>query len=385
MGGMSKYIFKCKTYAGCALIFAAIIFSAYKTVLQKPEEIVLHDEPLSFTPREFYIADVIDERKSRMAIAWLLPANHGGKKAPQPVAVDLQGGGFAAIKRFIYHNLSRNAAMHPVVIKLKKCLVTETASVGGGVEGHISLVMTFNLKGDEDTPGNGAHLVDYNGSVVYKRAAGPPQDIEPALRHLLGSGLLYLNAWMNREAGNSVKLAKGVKIAFADYTQKPEGDSIYYSANRPLTWADFQSKISSDRYDAEVFPTIGYDERGEVVNGVIQVRLLMKVCLPKSACWVKDGSRNDYVLNHEQRHFDIAKIAALHFEQKIAGEMLTPGNYDGTINVEYLEAYRELDRMQKEYDTETRHGSDHAAQQHWDERIDKELAEAGNRRSHATP
>jgi hypothetical protein len=378
---MPGYIVEWKNRVCCALICVAVIFSGYRPVVQKPEEIILHDEPLSFTPREFYIANLIDERENRTAVAWLLPAKHAGKNGSEPVAIDLHGGGFAAIKRFVDHNLPRNAALRPVIIKLKKCMVTETASVGGGVEGHIGLVMSFDLKGDKDTPNEGPHLADYNGSVVYTRAPGQqPQDIEPTLRHLLESALLYLNTWMNREAGGNIKLAKGVEVAFADYTEKPEGDSIYYSANRPLTWADFQSKIASDLYDAEVFPTIGYDERSEVSNGIIHVRLLMKVCLPKSACWVKDGSRNDYILNHEQRHFDIAEISALHFEQKIAAETLTTDNYEGTINVEYLEAYRELNRLQKAYDTETRHGSDHAAQRQWNDRIDKELTAAGYRR-----
>src|SRR5476651_1226905 len=143
---MRKHIVEWKGLICCTLICVAVIFSGYKTVPQKPEEIVLHDEPLSFTPREFYISDVVDERENRTAVAWLLPAKHPGKNGSEPVAVDLQGGGFAAIKRFIDHNLPRNAALHPVIIKLKKCMVIETASAGGGVEGHISLVLSFGSK-----------------------------------------------------------------------------------------------------------------------------------------------------------------------------------------------------------------------------------------------
>ncbi len=48
-------------------------------------------------------------------------------------------------------------------------------------------------------------------------------------------------------------------------------------------------------------------------------------------------------------------------------------NYDGPINIEYLETLREATRMQKLYDAETRHGIDQQAQARWNEKIDKEL------------
>jgi len=52
---------------------------------------------------------------------------------------------------------------------------------------------------------------------------------------------------------------------------------------------------------------------------------------------------------------------------------LTVDNYEGIINSDYLDAYREMDTLQKQYDNETRHGMDQFAQQRWNERIDKEL------------
>lgn len=249
--------------------------------------------------------------------------------------------------------------------------MTESAAAGGQAEGHISVTMSFGLPGDEGV--DEVHLTDYNGSAAYRRTVGLPQDIEPTLRHVLESGLLYLNTWMNKQAGVNIKLAKEVRIGYADYSEKPEGDTIYYSAGRRLTWDDFQSEIPNSRYDAQVFPTFGYSEHVEVKNGIVYVKLLIKVALPKSASWVKDGSRNDYTLNHEQRHFDIARIAASHFIQKITAQKLLPADFEGTINVEYLEAYREMNAMQKEYDNDTRHGSDAAAQQRWNERLSRKL------------
>lgn len=360
-----------KSFSAFLWIYTALVFTAFKPAPQSPGEIVLHDERLSLTPKEFYIANVIDERENRSAIAWLVPAATAGKTKPALMAVDLRGGGFAAIKHFIKQGLTEDHNLRPVIIRLKKCEVSESALAGGQADGRISVAMSFNIAGDDDA--DEVHLTDYSGNTVYRRTPGPAQDVEPALRHALESGLLYLNTWMDQQAGVNIKLAKKVKIAFADYTEKPEGDTIYYSVKRPLTWHDFQSKIGSSRYDAQVFPTFGYDERVEVTGATAHVKLLLKVSLPKSACWVKDGSRNDYTLNHEQLHFDIAKIAAEHFKQKINAEKLTVANFDGIINSAYLDSYREMNDLQKDYDHETRHGADATAQQRWNDRVNREL------------
>jgi len=55
--------------------------------------------------------------------------------------------------------------------------------------------------------------------------------------------------------------------------------------------------------------------------------------------------------------------------------MLLPDNYEGTVNVTYLDAYREMTDLQKQYDTETNHGLNTAEQERWNVKIDRELKE----------
>ncbi len=351
--------------------FLLVLFSGFQP---GPQSIVLHDEVLPVSPKEFYVANVVDERENRAAVAWLLPVadsdNNQGKTSP----VDFQGGGLAAIKQFIDHSLPRNTSLRPVIIRLKRFIATETALPGGHVDGRVTFAMSFDLqRGNQDA----LHLGDYNGSARYNRKAGAPQAIEPTLRHVLTDGLVYLNSWMDQQANSNVNLAKEVKIDFTNYSEKKEGDTIYYTVKRPITWDDFKSKIPDSKFDAETFPGIGYEEHAAVNNAVLNVHLAIKVYLPKSACWVKSGSRTDFALNHEQKHFDIAKIAAEHFKKKLSTEHFTVSNFEGPINVEYLEALREMNRLQKQYDDETKHGLDQGAQQRWNERIDKELKELG--------
>jgi hypothetical protein len=369
---MTDQFFKIRPFYILILIFISLtgFQSAQKTI----DNIALPDDRIPITPKEFYVAKVIDERDDRSAVAWLVPAKFLKDAQPKTYPVDLQGGALKAIKQFIDHNLPQNKALRPVIISIKKVSIKETALADNRVEGKVSLIFSFNLDRGEDEP---LHLADYNGSAVYNRDAGQTQNIGPAFGYVLANGLEYVNGWMNSQAETNIKLAHGVKITFTDYDEKTEGDSIYYKVKRPVTWADFQSKVPDSKYEAEVFPTLGYDEHAEIVKGIINLGLAVKVCLPKSASWAKESSRNNYTLNHEQRHFDIVKIAAEHFKQKIRARHLSTENYDGPINEEYLDAYREMNNLQQQYDTETHHGTNVAEQERWNERIDKELKVLG--------
>jgi hypothetical protein len=353
-------------------LITILFFSAFIPFCRQNSEIILHDERSNFTPKDFYIANIIDDRDNRRAIAWLLPFGNTEAQT-QTYPVDFQGG-FAAVKRFIENSMPQNTALQPIMVHVKKFRVTEFAAPNGLTAGKAELAISFDLQqGDEIQ-----HLVDYAGNADYTRTPGPAQDIEPTLRKMLQGGLSYFNTWISKQAGSDVRLAKSVKVSFSDYSEKSEGDTVYYSVSRPLTWDDFKGGIPNSRYAAEVSPTIGYSEQTDIKDGIIRLHLEIKVCLPKSACWAKEGVRGDaYTLNHEQRHFDLAKIAAAHFVQKIKSEDLAVNNYDGPINVDYLDAYRQMDTLEKKYDKETTHGLDHLAQDTWNERIDRELKQLG--------
>jgi hypothetical protein len=364
---MIKQIFTQKAFYLFNLLIISAVLPAFAQIAQQNLTIILHDEALPITPTEFYIADVTDERIDRNAVGWLLPEDT--KAPPKLYPVDLQGGGLPAIKHFVQHAFQQNSRLRPVVVALKKCMVTEIALSAGKVEGKIVVELSFSIQQGEELQ----HLIDYSGSAVYTRKAGPAQEVEPTLRKVLGNGLTYFNTWMDKQAGVDIKLAKSVKVSFTEHQERPEGDTIYYSFKRPLTWDDFKSKVPDSRFAAEVYPSMGYDEHTDVVNGVIQLVIDLKVFLPKSAAWVREGDRSSYVLNHEQRHFDIAKIAAERFKQKIEAENLPVANYDGPINVDYLDAYREMTSMELQYDKETNHGQDRFMQEKWNDTINKDL------------
>lgn len=343
------------------------------TALQPPAPlaaIVLQAEPLSFTPKEFYIAGVIDARESQQAVAWLLPPDLQG--APQ--GVDLAGGAQKAILQFTRQSLKRNTKLRPVIIRLQECMITEEASEEKGrVAGRVAVAMSFEMERD----GELVPLVAYTGGVRYSRNAEHLKVVEPALRRSLASALEYLNNWMNEEAPRNENLARAVKVHFTDHARNTAEDTVFYAPDRPLIWDDFQGKPRPGRYAASVMPSFSYGGPSTVVEGIIHLNLVMKVYVLKENCWVTPAVKNDYGLNHEQRHFDIVKLVAEQFKKKIQAMELPVVDYGGIIAYEYIESFREMNKLQEQYDDETGHGLNQSAQARWNQRIATELEAIG--------
>ena len=337
------------------------------------EPIELESEPLSFTPEEFYIAEVVDDRIDKNAVAWLLPIPSLTSQAPVAQPVDLKGGGVNAIRQFLKESLAADTSLRPVSIRLLECRVTETPAEKGSVEGDVSLSMAFEMKrGNDIIP-----LTEYHGSARYIRSSSKHTIVEKALRQLLSSSMNYLNNWMNQEAKHNIKLAQGIKISFTDYALNEQNDTVFYQTSRPLRWDDFLARPRNNRFSASVFPNFGYKNNSEVVDGYLNLNITMRVFMLKTESWVKESARDEYGLNHEQRHFDLVKIIAERFKNKIKTAELTLEDFDGELGYLYLESYREMNKLQEQYDQETGHGTNGAAQERWNKQIEEELRAFG--------
>jgi hypothetical protein len=159
---MIKPVFKRQFRCILILILTFLIFPAFRFAAAQTGNIILKDEQIPVTPTEFYIVNVIDDRDNRNAVAWILPTANTIDQA-KAYPVDLQGGALIAIKQFIDRNLPRDTAYRPITIGLKKFMVTESALTGGKVEGHVAVILSFDMtRGDDET----LHLLDYKGNAT---------------------------------------------------------------------------------------------------------------------------------------------------------------------------------------------------------------------------
>jgi len=332
----------------------------------RPDPIKLLPEKIAINPTEFYIKSVTDDRIEKSAVANLFLSESEGKTVFY--SLDLDGGGYEAIRNFMFQSIERNPLLRPINIRIKEFIVTETLSGGNRINGVANLVFTFDLEKEYgDVP-----LTEYRTAAKYTRSSNTFSIVENTLRKLLGNSLKFINIWMNKEAPLNIKLATGVKISFKNYLEQ-HSDTVYYEPSRPLIWDDFRDKVRDSRYNAAIFPSFGYDQRNQLENGIISIELTLKVFVVKSASWAAPDKVNSYSLNHEQRHFDLVKLVAWRFKDKLLAESLTPDNYQGIINFEYVEFYREMNKIQEKYDMQTRHGTNLVMQEHWNRKIDKDL------------
>jgi len=347
----------------CFLILVLGSSTGYS--FQHPVQIILRNEKLPFTPKEFYFAEVLDERRDKSKVGLLLLPETAGLQT-----VDLRGGGSAAISSFIYHSVPQNKRYRPIQIKIHETAITEKRGSTGIVEGNIQLHFSFHFLGEEAP----LHLVDYRGGVSYKRSARQSELVESALRRSLGAALRYFHDWIEVEAVDNVKLARGINLTFFDVNNNPDADTVFYSPERHLVFEDFRARPTpGSRYAASIFTSFSLEVASEIIDGILEVNIISKAYMLKDQSWARGESKNEWTLNHEQRHFDITLIVMERLKHTLLHLEIYPDEYDSVINYYYLEAFREMNQLQDRYDRETRHGMDKGAQERWNKKLDHAL------------
>ena len=146
-------------------------------------------------------------------------------------------------------------------------------------------------------------------------------------------------------------------------------DCIEWSQNRKLAWSDFKgrpNKISRNEALTDSGISIGLkcDSRASEVT--------IECFFDRSKSWAKNN-RTDYLLAHEQLHFDITEL----FARKLRKQIAKLGNDCKKLNnhseIYYNQNHKELVAYQLAYDADSNHSLNNEKQAYWEERIAREL------------
>lgn len=148
---------------------------------------------------------------------------------------------------------------------------------------------------------------------------------------------------------------------------------IYWSYEVKLSWDDFKGK-PDPKNNKTALTTAGLSiKTNQTTPNQIEVQIESR--FQPNLSWSKD-KENDYLLMHEQKHFDLVEVYA-----RTARKTLNENKKQAKAKlVKYLETVfentqKELKNRQELYDKETDHSRDSLQQVKWNKQINKELRE----------
>lgn len=148
--------------------------------------------------------------------------------------------------------------------------------------------------------------------------------------------------------------------------------TVEWSEKDKLVWSDFKGKPSVGAgNDALTNVVMGYEFD---VLGFNHFMFKLNLHFQRNDSWVKSSQRSDYLLAHEQLHFDIHELFARKF-MKYAHEerAFADEDFSKALKKIFNKTFRELKKMQEDYDHETDHSRNREAQAKWEKKIAKLL------------
>jgi len=174
-----------------------------------------------------------------------------------------------------------------------------------------------------------------------------------------------MNTWFS-----PVKYTCYLLLVFS-FTLKTGDESIPWS-EKPLRWDDFRGKphprsnVSALTYSGIKY---NFEQNGN--------RLTMKVVatFDPEHSWVNNDLATEYVLRHEQLHFDISELHARKLRAALKQISPTTSRPNSDAEKLYDKFTKESRKYQDRYDAETGHSGNEINQAAWDKKITMELNE----------
>ncbi len=158
-------------------------------------------------------------------------------------------------------------------------------------------------------------------------------------------------------------------IPVAGMAQEKHEDLVDWSASR-LSWADYKAKAEAGSDAAAITTTylsFEYNVGKEGLKYTIQCRF------SRNRSW--GLHKTDYILSHEQGHFDIAEIYARKLHKAMSEYAFNRKTFQQDLKKIYETVMDEKDDMQNRYDKETNHSIKRDKQAEWLTRIAELLEE----------
>jgi hypothetical protein len=357
---------KCKKNTHFLIILSIFLLNPTPIFAQYTDKWVsLKYESVRHKSNNFHFTKVVDDRKNKEKVGIIYGENQKEK------SLKLSGGTVKSLQDYFSKSFIKDSSDYPIIFKIKELSINETL-INTKITGKCKIKISYSFRRDTSE----IELTDFQTSITFNRTLGDYNNYETLLSKVIEKSVMYFDEWMEENDDNNEKLIRSLKLVInSDYhIENPEkGDTVFWSPTRKMTWADFTGAMpKTTRFSAQIFNNFEYFAPLKLEKGILRIGLQMKVYMLKSGSWTSSSSLSEYSIAHEQVHFDLTKIVAERFKQK-AQQILTVDNYDSELQLLFIEMYREMNRLQKEYDDESNHSINVLGQQKWQQFVDREL------------
>lgn len=165
-----------------------------------------------------------------------------------------------------------------------------------------------------------------------------------------------------------------VNVFMDDKINNPKNDTIYYNADRKLTWQDFHGTSPANAtWGAMTATGFSFNSSMNDDGENIDINIGVFSFFTKHDSWKRPDIHSAYHLEHEQRHFDITRLGAEKLVEELKKAKFTSQNYRKVLHAIFDKVYAENIALQQEYDRETKHSIDTAKQNEWNDKIAMEI------------
>ena len=156
-------------------------------------------------------------------------------------------------------------------------------------------------------------------------------------------------------------------------------NEIPWTNETDIQWEDFKGSVPTST-DKSALTTSGITYEASIRSNPERTELQLKVYsfFDKSKSWKKTEEISDYLLRHEQVHFNITELHA-RLLRKAFTEYDYPTDFDGDLLDRIFEENQsQLDSVQRAYDADTSHSRFEEGQKLWDQFIETSLTQFEN-------
>lgn len=152
-----------------------------------------------------------------------------------------------------------------------------------------------------------------------------------------------------------------------------EEEKIPWSSDQKLTWSDFRGIPStSEEYVASTNSGISFAYSMRQTSGEAEIQYTVISNFYPDLSWYRPKRVNDYILEHEQTHFDISELHARKIRRALSN-LSKDLNFKEAAEEIYNTLEAERRAMQLQYDAETDHSNRKSEEYRWRTFVEDQL------------